>query len=181
MKLMTRIFSAVACGLVMGALLGCGTMRDDSWSADTEYTGTTATIQEPGGVKYYRSDEMVRLGQEYFNRGDYGTAERHFRDAVEKSPEDVMAWIGLAASYDRIGRFDLADKAYSTAIGLAGETPQILNNVGYSLMLRGDLVRARAKFMLAIEREPGNPTVLNNIELLNASHSFIQRNPEPAR
>lgn len=178
---MTRIFSALACCLLTGALLGCGGMLEESWRADTEYTGTTATIQDPGGVKYHRSDEMVRLGVEYFNRGDYGTAERHFRDAVEKAPGDVVAWIGLAASYDRIGRFDLADKAYYAAIRLAGETPQILNNVGYSLMLRGDLAQARAKFTLAIARAPGNLTILNNIELLDASYSFIQRKPETPR
>ena len=178
---MMRIFSALLCGLLTGPLVACGSAIEESWKADAEITGSTATIQDPGDVKYYRSDEMVRLGQEYFDRGDYGTAERHFRNAVEKSPEDLTAWIGLAASYDRIGRFDLADRAYSVAIRLAGETPQILNNVGYSLMLRGDLARARGKFMLAIERDPRNPTILNNIELLNASDSFIQRNPETIR
>ena len=34
-------------------------------------------------------------------------------------------------------------------------------------MLRGDLVNARRKFLKAYEREPGNPTIANNLQLLN--------------
>src|SRR5207248_7671958 len=45
---------------------------------------TTATVQEDADVKYYRSDEPLRLGIEQFNRGNFGVAERFFRDAVEK-------------------------------------------------------------------------------------------------
>ena len=87
-------------------------------------------------------------------------------------------WIGLAASYDRLRRFDLADRAYGQAIKLVGETVQLLNNQGYSYMLRGDLQRARQKFHKAYELNPGNPTILNNIELLNGSRKFIERDPD---
>jgi len=138
---------------------------------------TTTTVEEPADVKYYRSDEPLQLGVEHFNRGHYGIAERYFRDAVEKAPRDVTAWVGLAASYDRLGRFDLADRAYRAAIRLTGETVQLLNNEGYSYMLRGDLVRARRKFLKAYEREPNNPTVLNNLQLLNSSYKYVQRAP----
>jgi Flp pilus assembly protein TadD len=138
---------------------------------------TTATVQELDDIKYYRSDEPLRLGIEHFNRGNYGIAERYFRDAVEKAPKDVTAWVALAASYDRVARFDLADRAYRMAIRLAGETTEILNNQGYSYMMRGDLVMARRKFEKALLREPGNPTIVNNLQLLNASYRYIQRNP----
>ena len=138
---------------------------------------TTAKLQDPDDVKYYRSDEPLRMAIEHFNRGQYGIAERYFRDATEKAPKDPTAWIGLAAAYDRIGRFDLADRAYTYAIRLVGETTEILNNQGYSYMLRGDLVNARRKFLKAYEREPGNPTIANNLQLLNSSSRFIQRTP----
>ena len=142
-----------------------------------EGPSTTATVQEAADVKYYRSDEPLRMGIEHFNRGHYGIAERYFRDAVEKAPKDVTAWVALAASYDRVARFDLADRAYRMAIRLAGETTEILNNQGYSYMMRGDLVAARRKFEKALLREPGNPTIMNNLQLLNASYRYIQRNP----
>lgn len=176
---MTRATLALVCGLIPAALMGCESMGGDSWTAEIEYTGATPTIQEPRSAKYYPSDESTRLGREYFSRGNFGTAERHFRDAVEKAPEDLAAWLGLAASYDRIGRFDLADRAYDRALRLGGETPDILNNIAFSYMLRGNLAAARAKYHRALELDPGNPTILNNIELLNASYKYIERNPEP--
>jgi Flp pilus assembly protein TadD len=138
---------------------------------------TTATVQDDLAVQYYRSDEPLRLGIEQFNRGNFGVAEKFFRDAVEKAPKDVVAWNALAASYDRVARFDLADRAYAMAIRLAGETTEILNNQGYSYMLRGDLNMARAKFTKALQREPNNLTIANNLQLLNGSARYIQRNP----
>ena len=138
---------------------------------------TTPTIQQNADVQYYPSDEPLRLGIEHFNRGHFGIAEHYFRDAVEKAPKDASAWIGLAACYDRLGRFDLADRAYQSAIGLVGETTAILNNRGYSYMLRGNPVAARREFLKAYKREPGNPTVINNLRLLDGSKRFIERSP----
>jgi Flp pilus assembly protein TadD len=157
-------------------LAGCETVAE---SAKTESPATSLTVREPEDVAYYRSDEPLKLGVEHFNRGNYGLAERYFRDAVEKAPRDVTAWIGLAASYDRLARFDLADRAYDSAIKLTGETPEILNNLGYSYMLRGDLVAARKKFLKAYERQPDNPMIINNLKLLNSSYRFIQRSADP--
>jgi Flp pilus assembly protein TadD len=142
---------------------------------DPVAANSPSTIEEPADVKYYRSDEPLRLALQHFNAGHYGIAERYFRDAVEKAPRDATAWIGLAACYDRIGRFELADRAYSMAIKLVGETTDILNNQGYSLMLRGDLKGARLKFLKAYRRDPSNPTIVNNLRLLDESARFIRR------
>jgi tetratricopeptide (TPR) repeat protein len=138
---------------------------------------TTPTIRQNADAQYYPSDEPLRLGIEYFNRGNFGLAERYFRDAVEKAPRDASAWIGLAASYDRLGRFDLADRAYQSATRLVGDTTAILNNRGYSYMLRGDLNAAHRYFLRAYKREPSNPTIINNLKLLDASRRFIERSP----
>jgi Flp pilus assembly protein TadD len=144
----------------------------------TETPPPTPTVEQPADVQYYPSDEPLRLGLEHFNRGHFGIAERYFRDAVEKAPKDVTAWVGLAATYDRIGRYDLADRAYASAVKLSGETIELLNNQGYSYMLRGDYPAARKKFLKAYAREPNNPTVLNNLRLLNGSTRAIDRTPD---
>ena len=62
-------------------------------------------------AKFYPSDEYIRMAKVNFRNGDYGLAERNYRKAVEVTPKDAEAWLGLAASYDRLRRFDLADKA----------------------------------------------------------------------
>src|SRR4249920_2567625 len=145
--MLRRVRAVLACGLMGVSLAGCETLASDP-------VPTTVTVQEPLDVKYYPSDEPLKLGMEHFGRGSFGLAERYFRDAVEKAPRDVAAWVGLAASYDRLARFDLADRAYAAAIKLAGETTQILNNQGYSYMLRGDVKKARERFTKAYQREP---------------------------
>ena len=177
----------ILAGIVLAlGLSGCETTSDPAASAMAQAAPppaavagteapTTATVEEPGTVKYFPSDEPVRLGLENFNRGNYGLAERYFRDAVERTPRDATAWVGLAASYDRLARFDLADRAYRFAIKLAGETTQILNNQGYSYMLRGNYVKARQKLMKANAREPNNPVIVNNLQLLDSSRQFAQR------
>src|SRR5215207_219496 len=168
--------------LLVGALLGAGLTGCNTLGGPGVAgldSPPSDTIQEPTEIKYYASDEPLKLALEHFDRGNFGIAERYFRDAVEKAPRDVTAWVGLAASYDRVRRFDLADKAYRTAIALSGETVQILNNQGYSYMLRGDLAKARSKFRKAHEKEPGNPVIANNLALLDSSYRFIQRAPQP--
>jgi Flp pilus assembly protein TadD len=135
--------------------------------------GPQATILPPAASPD-SSGDPARLGAGYFNRGEYGQAERCFREAVEKSPRDASAWIGLAASYDRLRRFDLADGAYEEAIKLSGETAQILNNQGYSYLLRGNLATARVKLASARSLEPGNPAVLNNLKILDGSAKYMK-------
>ena len=125
-------------------------------------------------LAYIPSSEPFRFGLQHFSRGNYGLAERYFRDVVEKDPNNADAWIGLAGSYDHIGRFDLADRAYRMAIRLSGETPQILNNMGYSYILRGQYAIARKYFMKAYARQPGDPTIIANIALINSLVSPAQ-------
>ena len=62
-----------------------------------------------------------------------------------------------------------------------GNTSNILNDEGYSFMLRGDLIKARAKFDAAIRLDPGNAVAINNLALLNQSTRFVERaaNGEP--
>ncbi len=89
---------------------------------------------------------------------------------MQRRPRDAEAWLGLAASYDRLRRFDLADRAYVEAIRIVGPTPEILNNQGFSYMLRGDYARAYKKLQEAYAKDPANPYVHANIQLLQESY-----------
>jgi len=89
---------------------------------------------------------------------------------VEKHPHDAEAWVGLAASYDRLHRFDLADRAYAEAIRIVGSTAEILNDQGFSYMLRGDFARAQKKLQDAQLKDPANPYIQANLRLLQDSY-----------
>jgi Flp pilus assembly protein TadD len=114
------------------------------------------------------SDELTRLGRQDLSAGNSGLAEEHFRTAVEKNRDNYTAWIGLAAAYDNLKRFDLADRAYAEAVRLKGESPWIMNNIGYSYFLRGDRARALNELERAAALSPNNPVILNNIRMVRA-------------
>jgi Flp pilus assembly protein TadD len=178
-----RVIVAAACLLW---LAGCQTVakltessgpalepQANAATADPEPVGSTGKPDDkptltPQLLGADPNDDL-NVGKKYFRQGAYGTAERHFRKAVELQPRDAESWIGLAASYDRLRRFDLADRAYAQATRIVGPTPEILNNRGFSYMLRGDYRRARAILLAAKAKDPANPFIHNNLKLLQES------------
>jgi len=144
---------------------------DDPQTTASVSEGGEASSEAPNASGLMGSDpyDDLNTGKKLYRAANYGLAERHFRRAVEARPKDAEAWVGLAASYDQLRRFELADRAYNQAIGILGKTPEVLNNQGYSYMLRGDYARARVTLLQAKAKAPDNPYVLNNLELLEKS------------
>jgi len=108
-------------------------------------------------------------GREQYQANRFRDAERHFRRATELAPKSAEAWLGLAACYDRVRDFGKADGAYAKALAIAGPTSEVLNNQGYSFILRGDLKAARDKLLAAQRADPRNKFVENNLILLESS------------
>jgi Flp pilus assembly protein TadD len=165
-----RVLLLTAC---LVGLAACETMKTaQAPEADSEVTGSIgssdATGSNPTLLGESPNDDLV-IGKKYYRAAQYGNAEKHFRRAVERNAKDAEAWLGLAASYDRLKRFDLADRAYEQVVKLIGPTAEILNNQGYSYILRGDHHRARAKLLQAQAADPTNPYVKNNLDLLDES------------
>lgn len=156
-----------------------GSKTPDSTPNEPADPAVTGSITEPAPANPSApaASEMLgrdpyddlNLGKQNFRQANYGLAERYFRRAVEMGPRDAEAWLGLAASYDRLRRFDLADRAYEQLIRIAGATPEILNNQGYSYLLRGDFRRAREILSAAQAKDPTSPYIKNNLDLLEES------------
>ncbi len=138
------------------ALSGCQTAAIDT----TETTSIAAARPLPGA-------NDLSSGKTHFRDANYGLAEKHFRKAVELNAGNAEGWMGLAASYDQLGRFDFADRAYGQALKLAGRKPQLVNNMGYSYMLRGDPKKARELLMEARRGMADTTLVDANLALLD--------------
>ncbi|WP_162249462.1 tetratricopeptide repeat protein [Pseudolabrys sp. Root1462] len=113
--------------------------------------------------------DAMRRGRDQYQANRFRDAERHFRQATELAPKSSEAWLGLAACYDRLRDFAKADHAYAKALAIAGPTSEVLNNQGYSYMLRGDFKAARDKLLAAQRQDPRNKFVENNLILLESS------------
>lgn len=127
----------------------------------------TGSIGEPAVAHTIGTEDDVTLGKKQFRLQNYGLAESHFRTAVERMPGNLEAWLGLAAAYDQLRRFDLADRAYQSAARIGGQTPEFLNNRGYSYLLRGDVGKARRDLNAARAKDPANPSIQQNLRLLD--------------
>ncbi|WP_299844947.1 hypothetical protein [uncultured Jannaschia sp.] len=101
-----------------------------------------------------------------FENANFGYSARYFEMAAEKSPQDMTACLGLAASYDWLYRFDLSDRAYSTCSKIAKDAFSYHNNLGFSYLLRGDYRKASVSFSQARRLRPGDPVVENNLRIL---------------
>jgi Flp pilus assembly protein TadD len=178
-----RVFAlAVVSGL---ALTGCNSTGS---SSHLDATSTSAVspadlgVDSHGGIigaawpsipasnqasiKGDESRPYLELGREDFKGDNFGNAEKNFRRAVEIRPDSFEAWAGLAASYDQLGRFDLADRAYDQLMKLRKNDARVMNNRGYSYLLRGDYAKAESWLEKAQMKEPGLEEVEGNLHLL---------------
>lgn len=135
---------------------------------------TTSSIREPethlGATRQF-VDDAETAGQKHFVAGRYGLAENEFRKAIQERPDSAAAWLGLAATYDQLKRFDLAERAYNRAIQLNGRTAEVLNNLGYHHLMQGNRAKARQNFEAAAKLQPGNPRIQANLRLLETGGS----------
>jgi hypothetical protein len=120
----------------------------------------------------------LRLGIENFNRGNLSLAERYFQDATEKGPQGRF-------SLDRPCRQLRSARALRAGRpGLRFSDPSGPRNDRHSQQSRlflhapGRPGVARRAFLKAYEREPGKPTIANNLKLLDEGKRFITRSPD---
>ena len=143
--------------LLCGLLAGCTNLPADL---------SLAHSAEPPIFGSLPAEKPLEQGKGYYSKGEFGLAEQAFRKAVELDKNDPEAWLGLAASYDRLRRFDQANRAYDVLFRLVGRTPTVLNNLGYHYILAGDYTKARETLLEAQRSDPGNKFIQNNIDLI---------------
>lgn len=116
--------------------------------------------------------KLINEGKTHYRDENYALAEKSFRKATEASSfgksgqsrmANLEAWFGLAASYDQLRRFDLADQIYEHIRETYGPSVTYHNNYGYSLDLRGEEKLALAQYRLATDLAPDCEISRNNL------------------
>lgn len=121
-----------------------------------------------------RDEHPYAAGKRHLAAGRLGLAVEKFRTAVARDRSDVAALNALASCYDRLGRFDLADRYYDQALALSLADAQTLNNIGVSNLMRGHPVRAAAMLEMARKAAPDDPQVTANLERANQAADKAQ-------
>jgi Flp pilus assembly protein TadD len=167
-----RFVGSLGYGLFAAAILalplaGCNTLNFASPSTfGGSQPAAVADLPDMGG---YTADTALAAARNHFRDNDFGYSAALYKKVVELSPKNPEGYVGLGASYDRLGRFDLSDRVYASLFALSGGTAQYFNNVGYSYLLRGNLTAALTNFRKAQRLEPDNVVVANNIQILTTA------------
>lgn len=145
---------------MLGATLAAGGCNTTDALSTVDTTKTSSVTQDI-------AQRDLDAGQKHFRAANFGLAEKHFRKAVELNAANAEGWLGLAASYDQLGRFDFADRAYEQLVGLIGRKPEVISNQGYSQLLRGNHGKARKLLNEAKRLLPDDERVTANLALLD--------------
>lgn len=143
----------------------------------TAFGDGTNSIRSNANREYYPDEQALVEAKAQFREGNYGRSFRLFKSAIDRVGNDPEALLGYAASADMLARFDEADEAYRALQPVIGTRIEFLNNYGYSMLLRGDLVSARRYFLRAYEIDPSNAIAANNLEMLRNSVTYPRRSP----
>jgi len=79
----------------------------------------------------------IAEGRAQFALGNAALALESFRKALRDDPASIDAMAGIAACYDRMGRFDLSRRHYEAALAVAPGDPNLLAAFAGSLDLQG--------------------------------------------
>jgi Flp pilus assembly protein TadD len=154
-------YGLLVAAMVALPLAGCSSAGLSSFGSNK------LAVAEISNIESYTADGALTEARAQFRNSNYGYSAAYYKRAVELSPNNAEGYVGLSASYDRLGRFDLSDRVYASLYQMSGATAQYHNNIGYSYMLRGNLTEALKNFRKAQKLDPDNVVVANNIQILS--------------
>jgi Flp pilus assembly protein TadD len=159
----SAMFGVMAIALVALPLAGCSSALNGGSAYGT--SGKVASLDLPS-IGNITADAALTEARSHFKNNDFGYSAALYKKVVELNPKDPQGYVGLGASYDRLGRFDLSDRVYASLLVVSGATAQYYNNLGYSYLLRGNLTLALTNFRKAKAMAPDSTVVANNLQIL---------------
>ena len=93
------------------------------------------------------------LGVAYEEKGDFALAGKEYEKAIQKNRDWVIPYLNLGHLYYRQDKFDQAEKALREGMRVKGDHPDLLNNLAWVLMEKGQFEQATALIDKAIAIE----------------------------
>lgn len=103
------------------------------------------------------ADEHMKLGSIYASQGKTTLARDQYQAAVKQEPKNARAWSLLGDAASILKDYDVAERAYDTAIDLDRSNGDLRNNLAWVFVQQEKkLATARELVMKALELNPAN-------------------------
>lgn len=131
-------------------------------------------------------EAMLELGRSHIARGQafYGIAS--LETARDRAPRDWRAWSLLGVAYQQVRRPDDAQAAWSQALAISPNNPDILTNSAIAYMGAGDLTQAEDLLRRAASQPSATMKVHQNLALtlglqgkMSEAESILRRQLPP--
>jgi Flp pilus assembly protein TadD len=121
------------------------------------------------------AEALVLRGIVYRERGMWTESEKDLLEAIKLDGSSPEAHAALGILYDVTFRPALAEPQHRTAVKLAPDTSSYLNNLGFSLFLRGKYREAIEQYEKAASLDPTSRRVRTNLGFACAAQGDLRR------
>ncbi|MGH2900319.1 MAG: tetratricopeptide repeat protein, partial [Solirubrobacteraceae bacterium] len=108
-----------------------------------------------------RIEQLIALGREHYNAGEYARAEPFLAEAVAARPSFPDIYNMLGVLYHAQGRFQEAEEAFETALRLNPRYTEAALNLSVTYNDRGKYDRAREVYSRAVSASKSQPDALD--------------------
>lgn len=125
-----------------------------------------------------RAEEEKEKGNEYFKKGEYSTAIKHYTEAINRNPDDPKLYSNRAACYTKLAAFDLGLKDCETCCKLDDKFIKGWIRKGKILQGMQQPSKALSAYQKALELDTSNAEAL---EGYRACSMAVHSNPKEIR
>lgn len=125
-----------------------------------------------------KAEQEKELGNEYFKKGDYSTAVKHYTEAIMRNPDDPKLYSNRAACYTKLAAFDLGLKDCDQCCKLDPKFIKGWIRKGKILQGMQQHSKALTAYQKALELDPSNAEAVDGYR---ACSTQLNSNPEEVR
>lgn len=130
-----------------------------------------ASTMEPHNRK-----TKYRLARTWLSNGDLNNALKEYQSLLMVNKKDYKALNGLGVLLDNLAQYPRAQACYRQGLLYAPQDLAMLNNVGVSYALSGEVSKARHFLSIAREQSNGISRPKENLSLVN-QYYLTEKNP----
>lgn len=125
-----------------------------------------------------RAEEEKEKGNEFFKKGEYSTAIKHYTEAINRNPDDPKLYSNRAACYTKLAAFDLGLKDCDTCVKLDEKFIKGWIRKGKILQGMQQASKALTAYQKALELDASNAEALEGYRQCSMA---VHSNPAEVR